>query len=64
MDPTDRERFGMLGAKLGLVHIISQFILERTPDTPVPLEFEPKCFTLQSKVGLPMKFKEIIQKPA
>ncbi|KAJ8951055.1 hypothetical protein NQ318_003751 [Aromia moschata] len=53
------ERFGMLGSKLGLAYIISHFIIERTPDTPVPVEFQPKAFVLQSKVGLPMKFKEI-----
>ncbi|KAJ8957039.1 hypothetical protein NQ314_006616 [Rhamnusium bicolor] len=52
------ERFGMLVTKLGLVHILSEFEVERIPDTPVPMEFEPKSLLLQSKVGLPMRVKE------
>ncbi|KAJ8937029.1 hypothetical protein NQ314_012112 [Rhamnusium bicolor] len=28
------ERFGVLGTKVGLVHILSEFEIERTPDTP------------------------------
>ncbi|XP_018561043.1 cytochrome P450 6k1-like [Anoplophora glabripennis] len=52
------ERFGMLGVKIGLSHILSEFVLERSPDTPVPVKFEPKSFILQSTVGLPLTFRE------
>ncbi|KAJ8951056.1 hypothetical protein NQ318_003752 [Aromia moschata] len=53
------ERFGTLAAKLGLAHILSQFIVEKTSYTPLTMEFEPKTFLLQSKTGLHMLFKEI-----
>ncbi|RZC41682.1 p450 domain containing protein [Asbolus verrucosus] len=54
------ERFGMLGTKLGLIHILSEFELERSPDTPVQVKFEPKSLVLASDVGLPMRFKKSI----
>ncbi|RZC37339.1 p450 domain containing protein, partial [Asbolus verrucosus] len=43
------ERFGMLGTKLGLIHILSEFELEKSTDTPVQLTFEPRSFVLASK---------------
>ncbi|XP_018561044.1 cytochrome P450 6k1-like isoform X1 [Anoplophora glabripennis] len=52
------ERFGMLGVKVGLSHILSEFVLERSPETPVPVKFEPKSFLLQSTVGLPLRYRE------
>ncbi|KAJ3654762.1 hypothetical protein Zmor_013929 [Zophobas morio] len=52
------ERFGMLGTKLGLIHILSEFEVEKTHDTPEPLQFEAKSLVLASKVGLPMKFRK------
>ncbi|KAF2893764.1 hypothetical protein ILUMI_12409 [Ignelater luminosus] len=54
------ERFGLLVGKLGLARILSEYELERSLDTPVPLEYETKCLILASKVGLPMKFKKIL----
>jgi cytochrome P450 family 6 len=54
----------MLGAKLGLVHILSEFEIEKSTDTPVPLEFEPKSLVLASKVGLPMKFRKSVTSAA
>nr|WCC58057.1 cytochrome P450 [Pharsalia antennata] len=53
------ERFGMLGVKVGLSHILSEFVVERAPETPVPVKFEPKSFLLQSTVGLPLRFREL-----
>ncbi|KAJ8951062.1 hypothetical protein NQ318_003760 [Aromia moschata] len=53
------ERFGTLSTKLGLVHILSQFKVEKSADTPISMEFEAKSLTLASKGGLPMKFKYI-----
>ncbi|KAJ8951057.1 hypothetical protein NQ318_003753 [Aromia moschata] len=53
------QRFGTLATKLGLVHIISQFTVESTPDTPQSLEFEPRCFLLKAKEELYLKFKDI-----
>ncbi|EFA12857.1 cytochrome P450-like protein [Tribolium castaneum] len=58
------ERFGLIGTKLGLIHILSEFEVEKSSDTPVPLEFEPKSFVLASKVGLPMKFKKVMTSAA
>lgn len=52
-------RFGLLVTKLGLVHILSDFEVERTKETPVPIKFNTKSFILQSVVGLPMRFKKI-----
>ncbi|RZC33077.1 p450 domain containing protein, partial [Asbolus verrucosus] len=43
------ERFGMLGTKLGLIHILSEFELEKSTNTPVQLTFEPRSFVLASK---------------
>ncbi|KAJ8976489.1 hypothetical protein NQ317_008464 [Molorchus minor] len=54
------ERFGLIGTKVGLVHILSEFVVERTAPTPVPIEFAQKSFILQSKVGIPVKFKEYL----
>ncbi|KAF2893763.1 hypothetical protein ILUMI_12408, partial [Ignelater luminosus] len=53
------ERFGVLVGKLGLARILSEYELETSLDTPVPLKFETKTFLLASKVGLPIKFKKI-----
>jgi len=58
------ERFGLMGVKLGLAHVLSEFEIERSSDTPVPLEYETKSFLLFSKVGLPLKFKKIISDAA
>ncbi|KAG5884499.1 hypothetical protein JTB14_034563 [Gonioctena quinquepunctata] len=54
------ERFGMLSTKLGLVHVLSKFEVEKCSETPCRVEFEPKSFVLQSKIGLSMRFKDII----
>nr|QLL22071.1 cytochrome P450 [Tribolium confusum] len=58
------ERFGLLGTKLGLIHILSEFEIEKTSETPVPLQFEPKSFVLASKIGLPMKFTKTVTSAA
>lgn len=49
-------RFGIVAAKCGAIHILSQYEVRRAKETPVPLVYEPKAFTLNSKVGLPMQF--------
>nr|AAT38514.1 antennae-rich cytochrome P450 [Phyllopertha diversa] len=53
------ERFGLIGTKVALVHILSRFEVECSNETPIPIEFEPKTFTLASKVGLPMRFVDV-----
>ncbi|KAJ8918368.1 hypothetical protein NQ315_008062 [Exocentrus adspersus] len=53
------ERFGMLGVKVGLTHILSEFVLERIPETPVPIKFASKSLLLQSTVGLPIGFRKL-----
>ncbi|KAF2879304.1 hypothetical protein ILUMI_26859 [Ignelater luminosus] len=53
------EKFGLMEIKIGLTRILSNYELERSENTPVPIEFETKCFLLVSKVGLPIKFKKI-----
>ena len=44
---------------MGLIHILSQFEVEKSSKTTVPLVYEPKSFVLQSKTGLHMRFKHI-----
>lgn len=46
----------MLAVKIGLAHILSEFVIERIFETPVPVKFSPKNFLLQSDVGLPVGF--------
>lgn len=58
------ERFGLMATKLGLLYTLMKFEVERCEQTPDPVIFEAKSFVLQSKVGLPMKFKYIIPTPA
>ncbi|GJQ85724.1 Cyp6g1 [Trypoxylus dichotomus] len=58
------ERFGLFGTKVALVHILSQFEVECSSETPVPIQFEPKTFTLASKIGLPMRFVESKRRPS
>nr|WCC58058.1 cytochrome P450 [Pharsalia antennata] len=53
------QRFGMLAVKIGLTHILSEFVIERTSETPVPVKFAARSFLLQSDVGLPMKFTKV-----
>ncbi|KAK5646918.1 hypothetical protein RI129_005382 [Pyrocoelia pectoralis] len=53
------ERFGLIVTKAGLVQLLSEFEIERSADTPVPIKFETKTFLLASDVGLPLKFKKI-----
>lgn len=52
-------RFGFITSKLGLAHILSEFEIIKTAETPVPLEYETKGFLLGSKHGLPIGFKEL-----
>ncbi|KAB0797624.1 hypothetical protein PPYR_08617 [Photinus pyralis] len=53
------ERFGLITTKMGLVQLLSEFQVERSSDTPVPIKFETKTFLLASDIGLPMKFRKI-----
>ncbi|CAH1117887.1 unnamed protein product [Phaedon cochleariae] len=53
------ERFGLISTKLALVHILSQFHVEKCTATPDPVVFDPKSVMLQSKVGLPMTLRLI-----
>nr|WCC58053.1 cytochrome P450 [Pharsalia antennata] len=55
------ERFAMMNVKIALINILSQFIVEPIPATPVPVRFTQKSFTLNSDVGLPMRFVEYVQ---
>ncbi|KAJ8918366.1 hypothetical protein NQ315_008060 [Exocentrus adspersus] len=58
------ERFGMLGVKVGLTYILSEFLLERLPETPVPIKFSPKGVLPQSIGGLPIGFRKLQASPA
>ncbi|CAH1991858.1 unnamed protein product [Acanthoscelides obtectus] len=58
------ERFGLLATKLALVRILSEFEVVRNMKTPDVIDFTPKSFILQSKIGLPMKIKKITSTPA
>lgn len=49
------ERFGLMGSKIGIIEIISNFYLECSENTPQPIEFDPKSFILQPVGGLPLK---------
>lgn len=53
------ERFGMLTVKLALTSILKNFSVEKVPETPTAVEFDPKCITLMVIGGLPLKFKEL-----
>nr|CAI5866501.1 unnamed protein product [Callosobruchus analis] len=58
------ERFGLLATKLALARILSEFEVVRSMQTPDVVEFDPKSFILQSKIGLPMKVKKLTPTPA
>ncbi|CAG9838975.1 unnamed protein product [Diabrotica balteata] len=58
------ERFGLMSAKLALIYTLTKFEVEKCESTPDPLEFEPKSLVLQSKVGVPMRFKHLVPSPA
>ncbi|KAI2474201.1 hypothetical protein C4B38_000269 [Diabrotica virgifera virgifera] len=48
-------RLAMLSLSIGLSYVLMNFKIERSPETPTKIEFEPKSFPLISKVGLPIK---------
>lgn len=56
------ERFAMMNVKISLINILSQFAVEPTSATPVPIKFSTKSFAFRSDVGLPMRFVEYNQK--
>ncbi|CAH0557246.1 unnamed protein product [Brassicogethes aeneus] len=58
------ERFGLLGTKVGLAKIISEYELIKIKETPVPLVYEQKSFILASKTGIPLKFKKCVSHAA
>lgn len=47
-------RLGVLMTTIAIFYIVSKFKIEKCEGTPDPIEFEPKCFLLQSKCGLPI----------
>lgn len=53
-----------MATKTALVHILTRFEVETSKETPIPIEFEPKTFTLASKVGLPMRFIDTKRRPS
>jgi len=53
------ERFGLLGTKLGVAHVLFDYEVMRCKETPVPLVYETKTFLLASTVGLPMKLRKV-----
>ncbi|CAG9858086.1 unnamed protein product [Phyllotreta striolata] len=53
------ERFGLLTAKLAIMYTIRKFEIEKCERTPERVEFEPKSFLFQSKVGLYINFKTL-----
>ncbi|CAG9858104.1 unnamed protein product [Phyllotreta striolata] len=57
-------RLGLMNAKLVLASILRNFEITKCPKTPIPLEFEPRSFLMQSKVGLPLKFSKLQKKMA
>ncbi|XP_072396908.1 cytochrome P450 6j1-like [Diabrotica undecimpunctata] len=53
------KRLGMLGLSVAVSYIVLNFQIEKCPDTPNKLEFDPKSFALISKTGLPIKITPI-----
>ncbi|CAG9838965.1 unnamed protein product [Diabrotica balteata] len=56
------KRLGLLGLLVALSYIVLNFKIERCPETPSKIEFEPKSFPLVSKLGLPLKITPIENK--
>lgn len=54
------ERFGLIATKLGLVHILSNFELTKSANTPVPIKYGTKTFLLSSEIGLPIKVNKFV----
>ncbi|XP_072398319.1 cytochrome P450 6k1-like [Diabrotica undecimpunctata] len=53
------KRLGVLSLLVALSYIVYNFKIEKCPETPTKIEFEPKSFALSSKVGLPLKITPI-----
>lgn len=51
----------MMNIKIALINILSQFAVETTSTTPVPIKFSMKSFNFKSEVGLPMRLVEYNQ---
>ncbi|CAG9838968.1 unnamed protein product [Diabrotica balteata] len=48
-------RLGMLSLAIGLSYVLMNFKIEKSPETPSKIEFEPKSMPLMSKGGLPLR---------
>ncbi|XP_050515319.1 cytochrome P450 6k1-like [Diabrotica virgifera virgifera] len=56
------KRLGLLGLLVSLSYIVLNFKVEKCPETPSKIEFEPKSFPLVSKQGLPLRITPIENK--
>lgn len=48
-----------MNSKVGLVHILSEFEVEKSEDTPIDLNLDPKGFLVTPVTGLHIKFKRL-----
>ncbi|KAF2886261.1 hypothetical protein ILUMI_19912 [Ignelater luminosus] len=58
------ERFGLLVTKLGVAKLIAKYDIEKSENTPIPINWDPKTFLLSARNGLPMKFKKTVSDAA
>ncbi|XP_067006634.2 cytochrome P450 6j1 [Anabrus simplex] len=52
-------RMGLMQAKVGLVHLLSNFEVSPCKDTVVPIELDPKAVLLSAKGSLPLSIRHI-----
>lgn len=48
-----------MNSKVGLVHILSKFEVDKTPETPMNIELDPKGFLVTPINAIPLKFKKL-----
>lgn len=49
----------MVTIKLAIVSVLMNFSIEETKETPLSIEFDPRCFFLGPKGGITIKFVEL-----
>lgn len=54
------ERFGLMQVKSGIIKILQDFRLEKTPNTPKSIQLEKKAMLIQPEKGL---FLNLIKDP-
>nr|QZM07467.1 cytochrome P450 monooxygenase CYP345F10 [Lasioderma serricorne] len=53
------DRFGLLSGKVGVIHILKDFAVEKCAETPFPLVLNPKSPFIAPIAGLPMKLVRV-----